>query len=195
MAKEACGKQIEEHKLDVHLVSVRYNFDRSLLTVCFTADERVDFRDMVKALGTELGTRVEMRQIGVRDAAGLTGGVGPCGRLLCCCSWVKRFEGVNVKMAKAQRLSLNPTAISGMCSRLKCCLRFEHDCYREYARHLPREGTQVECHQGRGRVIDRDILGQRLRVRLEDDRVVSVGAGDARVVAGAPGGKDKGERQ
>ena len=120
-----------------------------------------------------------MKQIGVRDEAGIIGGMGICGRKLCCCTWLRDFESVNVKMAKAQRLSLNPAAISGSCGRLKCCLRYEYEQYKEYGRGMPRQGATVDCPEGRGCVVGRDLLTQRLRVCLENQRVITCEADEA----------------
>ncbi len=172
MAMDACVKCVEELGLDMRLINVRYSFDRHRLTVQFSAEQRVDFREMIKRLASQLNTRVEMRQLGVRDEAGIIGGLGPCGRRLCCCSWLKHFESINVKMAKAQRLTLTPGAINGMCGRLKCCLRYEYEAYKDLGRRLPREGAVIECAEGRGQVISKNILAQRVRVRLEDERTI-----------------------
>jgi len=163
-------------------VRVKYSFDRSVLVILFAAEERVDFQEMVKEISDELRTRVEMKQIGIRDEAGITGGLGPCGRNLCCCTWLNNFESINVKMAKIQRLSLNPGAISGMCGRLKCCLLYEYENYRELGRLLPRDGAAVKCPDGKGYVIDKDILAQRVRVRLDDERVLEYGADDVETI-------------
>ncbi len=178
MAMSTCEAKAAKYELNMRLVRVRYSFDRAVLTVQFSAEERVDFRQLVKDLSSELRTRIEMRQIGVRDEAAIIGGLGPCGRCLCCCTWLQHFESINVKMAKTQRLTLTPGAINGMCGRLKCCLRYEFEQYKEYARHLPREGSCVQCREGQGCVTGRDILGQRVTVRLEDDRIVRCGPGD-----------------
>jgi cell fate regulator YaaT (PSP1 superfamily) len=172
MAMDTCKSRAEKYGLKMRLIKVRYSFDRSVLTVMFSAEERLDFREMVKELAGELSTRVEMRQLGVRDEAGLTGGIGPCGRDMCCCTWLHKFESINVRMAKAQRLSLNPQAISGMCGRLKCCLRYEFDQYKEADKHLPRDGACVKCPGGEGRVCGKNILAERVKVRLEDERIV-----------------------
>jgi len=172
MALKTCVARAEKYNLAMRLIRVRYSFDRSVLIVLFTADDRVDFREMIKDLASELHVRVEMKQIGVRDEAGIIGGIGPCGRNLCCCSWLRHFESINVKMAKTQRLSLNPTAMSGMCGRLKCCLRYEYDCYRDINKRLPYDGDYVKCPDGTGVVIDKNILEQRIKVRLDDHRVV-----------------------
>jgi cell fate regulator YaaT (PSP1 superfamily) len=182
MAMDSCGVKARDQKLAMRLVRVHFSFDRSVLMVLFSAEERVDFRALVKELSAELHARIEMRQIGVRDEAALIGGLGPCGRAMCCASWLKSFESINVKMAKAQRLSLNPGAISGMCGRLKCCLRYEYDNYVTCGRGMPREGSVVECSDGRGRVIDRNILSRLVKVRLEDERVFDYAVDDVRVV-------------
>ena len=172
--------KVEKLALDMRVVRVRYSFDRSVLRVTFTAEDRIDYSALVQELGAELRTRIEMNQIGVRDEAGMIGGMGSCGRRLCCCSWLRHFESVNVRKAKTQRVSLNPAAISGMCSRLKCCLRYEFDTYRELGRNLPHDGAIVTCPDGKGLVIDKDVLRQRVRVRLEDDRILEYGVDEIR---------------
>lgn len=178
MAMESCRKRAERLKLNMRLVSVRYSFDRNLLLVQFSAEERVDFRELIKELAAELHTRIEMRQIGVRDEAAMIGGLGTCGRVLCCTSWLQKFESINVKMAKAQRVSLNPGTISGMCGRLKCCLRYEYDQYCDALHGMPRDGTIVETADGKGRVIDQNIMERRVRVRLDDEHVREYDVGD-----------------
>jgi cell fate regulator YaaT (PSP1 superfamily) len=184
MAMETCSTKAGKHNLQMHLARVRYSFDRHVLQVLFHADDRIDFREIVKDLASELHARIEMKQIGVRDEAGIIGGVALCGRKLCCCSWLNNFESINVKMAKTQKLSLNPAAISGMCGRLKCCLRYEFDQYKELSAQIPREGSKVECADGIGCVIDKDILGQRVKVRLEDERILHYDLADVRVLSG-----------
>ena len=181
MAMDTCRARAAKYGLKVRLPRVRYSFDRSVLWVSYSAEEGpVDTREMVKELAGELRTRVEMRQIGVRDQAALVGGVGPCGRELCCCTWLAEFASVNVKMAKAQKLSLNPNAISGNCGRLKCCLRYEYGQYREMGRGLPRVGAEVETPGGRGRVVATDILRRRIKVHVEGNRVTDFSADDVR---------------
>lgn len=156
MAAKTVHRRIEEQQLPVHVVQVRYSFNRSVLHVTYTAEDRVDCAELIRVLCAELHTRIEMRQIGVRDAARLVGGMGACGRQLCCRSWMKHFDAVSVKMAKVQRLALNPGTIGGVCSRLKCCLRHEFDCYRQRGETLPREGIRSNCPEGTERIIDRD---------------------------------------
>jgi cell fate regulator YaaT (PSP1 superfamily) len=187
IAKQTCVEKTKKFNLAMRLVRVHYSFDRSVLTVLFASEERLDFRDMVRELSEELRARIEMHQIGVRDEAGIIGGLGPCGRVLCCCKWLRHFESINVKMAKIQRLSLNPGAISGMCGRLKCCLRYECDQYRDLGRTLPRHGCRVDCPSGRGTVIDSDVLRQRVRLRLDgSNRAVECPVDDVRRCSPGP---------
>lgn len=182
MAFDSCQTKYDKLGLLMRLVRVRYSFDRNLLMVKFSAEERVDFRELIKQLASELNCRIDMRQIGVRDEAAVIGGLGTCGRVLCCSSWIQKFESINVKMAKAQRVSLNPSAITGMCGRLKCCLQYEYDQYCESARGLPRDGDIVETSDGRGCVIDQNIMERKIRVRLEDARILDYDVEDIRVL-------------
>ncbi len=167
---------VQKAQLHVHLLRIRYSFDRAVLHVSYSAEENVDVRDLTRQLEQQLHARLNMRALGVRDSAAILGGIGTCGQQLCCCSWMRRFEAVNVKMAKVQGLSLNPGAISGNCGRLKCCLRFEYDFYREAGRHLPRQGAKVETSAGKGIVLSVDVLRQRVKLSLEDERVVDLEA-------------------
>ncbi|TFH13151.1 MAG: stage 0 sporulation protein [Lentisphaerales bacterium] len=178
MSADTCVKKLETSGTDVQIISVRHSFDRKVVTIVYTADERIQSRDIINELSTELGARIEMKQIGVRDAAGLLGGVGPCGRTLCCNSWLKQFDTVSVRMAKNQRLSLSPNTISGVCGRLKCCLRYENACYTELARKMPRDGAIVGCPEGKGCVIDKNVLGQKVKLRMDDSRVREYDVGD-----------------
>jgi cell fate regulator YaaT (PSP1 superfamily) len=130
-ARSICFEKIRDHQLEMKLVDVEYTFDRNKVIFYFTADGRVDFRELVKDLAAVFRTRIELRQIGVRDEAKLLGGIGPCGRILCCSSWLGDFDPVSIRMAKDQNLSLNPTKISGLCGRLMCCLKFENDTYEQ----------------------------------------------------------------
>ncbi len=161
-----------ERKLGMKLVSVDFNSSGTHATVFFGADERVDFRGLVKDLATELGVRVEMRQIGPRDAAKEIGGLGPCGRELCCSSFLHEFEPVSIKMAKDQGLALNPQKISGVCGRLLCCLAYEHEGYVENAKEMPKVGKMVMTPKGRGKVVSQQILEKRVRVLLLSDGTV-----------------------
>lgn len=153
------------------LVKAESAFDGSKVTFFVAAEERADLRELIRELGQGLGTRVEMKQIGARDSTKVTGGVGPCGRELCCSSWLQEFQPVSVKMAKEQGLSLNPSKLAGMCGRLKCCLRYEYQTYLELKRALPAVGTRVECVKGDGLIVRLNILKQTVVVRRGEDDV------------------------
>ncbi|MFH0880133.1 MAG: regulatory iron-sulfur-containing complex subunit RicT [Lentisphaerota bacterium] len=185
-ALRLCQEKIRQYQLSMRLLRVRYSFDRSRLMVIFTAEERVDFRQLVADLAAETHARVEMRQIGVRAAASIMGGLAPCGRTLCCAVWIEDYENIHIRMAKAQGLSLNPTTINGMCGRLKCCLRFENNCYQDMGRDLPREGDWVECPAGKGKVLETRVLSQRVKVCLEDKRVIEFDSRDVIVLGSQP---------
>ena len=167
-AYEACLTKIAEHGLDMQLVSAEYAFDGSKILFFFTADERVDFRELVKNLASMFHTRIELRQIGVRDKAKMVGGLGICGRPFCCASFLDDFQPVSIKMVKTQNLSLNPTKISGTCGRLMCCLKYEQDAYEDLIRTSPKLDSFVDTPEGRGTVVDLDLLRQRVKVRMED---------------------------
>lgn len=172
-AKEAfivCEKKIAEHKLDMKLVAVEYTFDLNKVLFYFTADGRVDFRELVKDLASVFRTRIELRQIGVRDEAKMLGGLGVCGRPLCCSSFLDDFQPVSINMAKEQNLSLNPTKISGTCGRLMCCLKYEHEVYEELYKVTPRIDSLVETPMGKGLVVDSSLLKGTCRVRLENSQ-------------------------
>ncbi|WP_243292594.1 stage 0 sporulation family protein [Bacillus sp. FJAT-47783] len=175
-AKEAfdvCLTKVDEHGLDMKLVDVEYTFDRNKVIFYFTADGRVDFRELVKDLAAIFKTRIELRQIGVRDEAKMLGGIGPCGRMLCCSTFLGDFEPVSIKMAKDQNLSLNPTKISGLCGRLMCCLKYENDEYETAKEQLPDIGEMIDTPNGKGKVVGLNILERVLQVELvERDRVV-----------------------
>ena len=171
MARDKCMQIIEKHDLPMRLARVWYSFDRVILWLLFSADERIDFRQLMKEISSELGVRVDVRQLGVRDEAAMIGGIATCGRPMCCCTWLEEFDSINVKMAKTQKISLNPGAISGMCGRLKCCLKYEYDTYLEEGRSMPREGRRVHCADGDGVVIDRNVLKHKVKVRFDDDRI------------------------
>lgn len=170
-AFEICEKKIEEHKLSMKLIDVEYTFDNNKVIFYFTADGRIDFRELVKDLASIFRTRIELRQIGVRDEAKMVGGLGPCGRAACCHKFLGDFEPVSIKMAKDQSLSLNPTKISGLCGRLMCCLKFEHKGYEELLKIIPEIGTIVITPEGKGTVINTFTLTQmlKIKVRQEDD--------------------------
>ncbi|MBQ7846069.1 MAG: stage 0 sporulation family protein [Clostridia bacterium] len=162
-----CQKKIGEHKLDMKLVSVEYTFDNSKILFYFTANGRVDFRSLVKDLAAVFKTRIELRQIGVRDEAKMLGGLGPCGRPVCCGAFLGDFQPVSIKMAKEQNLSLNPTKISGVCGRLMCCLKYEQDNYEQTRKRMPKVGKEVITPDGNGVVWDLNIIKETVRVRIQ----------------------------
>lgn len=166
-AKEAydvCSEKVNEHQLDMKLVDVEYTFDRNKVIFYFTADGRVDFRELVKDLASIFRTRIELRQIGVRDEAKMLGGIGPCGRMLCCSTFLGDFDPVSIKMAKDQNLSLNPTKISGLCGRLMCCLKYENDEYETAKEQLPDIGEMIVTPNGPGKVVGLNILERVMQV-------------------------------
>lgn len=161
-----CQDKIKDHQLRMKLVDVEYTFDRNKIIFYFTAEGRVDFRELVKDLASVFRTRIELRQIGVRDEAKMLGGIGPCGRILCCSSFLGDFEPVSIKMAKDQNLSLNPTKISGLCGRLMCCLKYEHDNYESAKDDLPRIGSEVITSYGNGRLISLNMAERTAKVQV-----------------------------
>ena len=167
-AYDVCLQKIADHGLDMQLVSAEVAFDGSKILFYFTADERVDFRELVKNLASVFHTRIELRQIGVRDKAKMVGGLGICGRPFCCASFLDDFQPVSIKMAKTQNLSLNPTKISGTCGRLMCCLKYEQEAYEDLIRTSPKMESFVDTPEGRGTVVEVDLLRQRVKVRMED---------------------------
>lgn len=172
-AYEVCCEKVNLHELDMKLVDVEYTFDRNKVIFYFTADGRVDFRELVKDLASIFRTRIELRQIGVRDEAKMLGGIGPCGRMLCCSTFLGDFEPVSIKMAKDQNLSLNPTKISGLCGRLMCCLKYENDEYESAKEQLPDLGEWINTPDGRGKVVGLNILERVLQVEIsEQERVL-----------------------
>ena len=168
-ALQLCQEKIDKHGLVMKLIDVEYTFDNSKIIFYFTADGRVDFRELVKDLASVFKMRIELRQIGVRDEAKMMGGIGGCGRSLCCNSWLADFEPVSIKMAKVQNLSLNPTKISGICGRLLGCLKYENDIYMEMRKGMPEVGERIKTPDGLAKVIDTNILEDIIRVRLYVD--------------------------
>lgn len=163
-----CLDKIRAHGLKMKLVDVEFTFDRNKIIFYFTAEGRIDFRELVKDLASVFRTRIELRQIGVRDEAKMLGGIGPCGRVLCCSSWLGDFDPVSIKMAKDQSLSLNPTKISGLCGRLMCCLKFEHDNYESIREEMPSVGKTVVTSHGEGRVTGINASSKKVFVQLFD---------------------------
>ena len=166
-AYQVCQKKIAEHKLDMKLVSVEYTFDNSKILFYFTANGRVDFRSLVKDLASVFKTRIELRQIGVRDEAKMLGGLGICGRPICCGAFLGDFQPVSIKMAKEQNLSLNPTKISGVCGRLMCCLKYEQDQYEQTRKKMPKVGKEVITPDGPGVVWELNVIKETVRVRIQ----------------------------
>ena len=166
-AFQICEEKIARHGLDMKLVDVEYTFDSSKILFYFTADGRVDFRELVKDLAGIFRTRIELRQIGVRDGAKKLGGFGICGRPFCCNTFLGEFQPVSIKMAKEQGMSLNPVKISGTCGRLMCCLKYEQDTYEHLLRHTPKVGAIVETVEGKGTVIENNLITGMLKVRLD----------------------------
>ena len=165
-AMQLCQEKVDKHGLVMKLIDVEYTFDNSKIIFYFTADGRVYFRELVKDLAGVFKMRIELRQIGVRDEAKMMGGIGSCGRSLCCHSWLADFEPVSIKMAKVQNLSLNPGKISGICGRLMCCLKYENDIYMELRRGMPEPGEKIKTPDGLAKVVDTNILENKIRVRL-----------------------------
>ncbi|MCI8492508.1 MULTISPECIES: PSP1 domain-containing protein [Anaerotruncus] len=172
-AFKVCEEKIARHKLNMKLVDVEFTFDNNKILFYFTADGRVDFRELVKDLASVFRTRIELRQIGVRDEAKMLGGIGICGRPFCCSTFLGEFQPVSIKMAKEQGLSLNPTKISGTCGRLMCCLKYEQAAYEDLLRTTPRVGSFVRTKEGRGTVIEVNLLTGMLKIAPEKDQAAA----------------------
>jgi cell fate regulator YaaT (PSP1 superfamily) len=166
---DICLQKIKEHNLDMKLIDVEYTFDNNKILFYFTADGRIDFRELVKDLAAIFKTRIELRQIGVRDETKMMGGIGICGRVLCCKGFLCEFQPVSIKMAKEQGLSLNPSKISGCCGRLMCCLKYEHEAYEEVLKKMPKVGALVSTPEGQGIVIDTNLLKETAKIKLENE--------------------------
>lgn len=173
-AFDICMEKITSRELDMNLINAEYSFDGKKVTFFFTADGRVDFRELVKDLAAIFRVRIELRQIGARDQARMVGGLGLCGRELCCCTFLEGFVPVSIRMAKEQGLSMNPTKISGACGRLMCCLKYEQDAYEDAHARLPKQGDVVSTVQGNGVVVSVDILRERVAVRLEREDIADL---------------------
>lgn len=193
-ASKIAAEKIAEHKLNMHLVNTEYTFDGSKILFYFTAEGRVDFRELVKTLASIFKTRIELRQIGVRDEAKTLGAVGICGKTLCCSTFLNDFHPVSIKMAKEQGLSLNPTKISGVCGRLMCCLQYEQNVYDEMLKIVPPKGSLVESEDGRGVVIESETLKAKVKVKFgnDDDMVIKqYDAKDVKVIKKAKAPKEE----
>ena len=174
IAVNKCNDLIQEYNLDMKIIDAFYTFDREQLVFRFVADNRVDFRQLAKDLGSIYKTRIELRQVGIRDKAKEIGGFGPCGRKLCCSNFLTEFDSVSINMAKNQNLALNPTKINGVCGRLLCCLKYENENYTEYKKGLPTVGKKIKIEQGEGKVLSVDIFNRTYRVMLADNEIVTV---------------------
>lgn len=177
-AFRVCLEKIKQHQLEMKLIDVEYTFDRNKVIFYFTADGRVDFRELVKDLASVFRTRIELRQIGVRDEAKMLGGLGPCGRSLCCATFLGEFDPVSIKMAKEQNLSLNPTKISGICGRLMCCLKYESEGYRESNHLMPRVGSKVEYQGQEATVLEQNNLKETVIIQLLEGEPIEVSLGE-----------------
>src|SRR5579859_183194 len=180
-----CHERIVQHSLPMKLVESEYTFDGSRLTFFFTADERVDFRALVRDLAATFRTRIELRQIGARDQAKLQGGIGPCGKTLCCSSWITDFGIVSIKMAKEQGLPLNPAKISGVCGRLMCCLSYENDNYIQAKQQMPQIGTMLTTPSGPGKVVSINVPQNSVEVMLESGVTIQIPVNTSEERAGA----------
>ena len=167
-AYDICLEKIDDHGLPMNLIDVEYTFDHNKILFYFTADGRVDFRELVKDLARVFKTRIELRQIGVRDEAKMIGGLGPCGMQTCCSRFLRDFDPISIKMAKKQNLSLNPAKISGLCGRLMCCLKYEAETYKELKKEMPDIGEKVELHVGSGEVVSRNLVKKTVKVDIAD---------------------------
>src|SRR6188508_1725808 len=196
-AFESCLKQVKALNLPMQLVDIERVFGGERLVVYYISEERVDFRDLVKALASEFQTRIEMRQIGIRDEAKLLADYGDCGKPVCCNTHLVEMPPVSMKMAKVQKATLDPTKISGRCGRLKCCLRYEYDTYVDMQRDLPPIGSDIVTKNGRARGLNQEILSQQVLVAMEDNRRVLIPAGDVLSVLKAGSGRRerRGERE
>lgn len=183
-ARKLCQRKADEHDLKMQVIDAEYAFDGSQLIFYFTADGRVDFRELVRDLARTFHTRIELRQIGVRDEAKMVGGMGPCGRACCCTSFLDDFSPITIRMAKRQNLSLNPSKISGLCGRLMCCLQYEDRVYEEADEILPNPGTEVETADGGGRVVRCDSLEHKVYIRFASGEIVGYPLSDITVGTG-----------
>lgn len=194
-AYNICIQKINDHKLDMKLIDVEYTFDNNKVLFYFTADGRVDFRELVKDLAAVFKTRIELRQIGVRDESKMMGGIGICGRVLCCNSFLGEFQPVSIKMAKEQSLSLNPTKISGTCGRLMCCLKYEQEAYEDLLDRVPKVGAIVDTPEGQGTVVEVNLLKEILKIKLDigketELRIYNFKEGEVKIIKNAASNDD-----
>jgi len=195
VAFESCQKHVTQLGLPMQLIDLEQLFGGERLVIYYLSEERVDFRDLVKTLASEFQTRIEMRQVGVRDEAKLLADYGDCGQPVCCGTFLSEMPPVSMKMAKVQKATLDPTKISGRCGRLKCCLRYEYDTYEELQQELPPIGSDIVTSSGRARVLNQEILSQQLLVAMEDNRRILIPAADVLTVLKAGSGRPDRERR
>ena len=182
---EKCGLLVRKNKLEMKLLDCEYTLDRQKLIIYFESEDRVDFRQLVKDLAEEFKVRIELRQVGSRDGAKSLGGLGPCGLIVCCNTFIEEFDNVSIKMAKNQNLSLNPQKISGTCGKLLCCIKYENETYAHLRKNLPDVGDIVRLEEGEGKVLTVDVLKQQLKVKMfEDEKFVTVGLSDIKSFKG-----------
>ena len=175
-ALQKCGTLVRKNKLEMKLLDCEYTLDRQKLIIYFESDDRVDFRQLVKDLAEEFKVRIELRQVGSRDGAKTLGGLGPCGLIICCNTFIEEFDNVSIKMAKNQNLSLNPQKISGTCGKLLCCIKYENETYTYLRKNLPDVGDIVRLEEGEGKVLSVDVLKRELKIKLfEDEKFVTAG--------------------
>jgi cell fate regulator YaaT (PSP1 superfamily) len=179
-AFEVCQNKIKERELPMKLVAVEFSFDASKAIFYYTAEGRIDFRELVKDMANQFKARIEMKQIGVRDEAKMSGGYGPCGRILCCASFLKDFAPVSIRMAKEQQLTLNPSKISGVCGRLMCCLVYEHMIYEKNLKDIPNLGKKVNTSEGQGKLIKIDMINEKATVELEEGKRLQMNLNELR---------------
>ena len=182
-----CQEEITKLELNMKLIIAEYSFDKSKIIFHFSAEDRVDFRQLVRELARKFHIRIELHQIGIRDETKIIGGIGCCGRRVCCSSWIHNFSAVNIRMAKLQIIQLHPAKLTGVCGRLKCCLNYEYKQYRELEQNLPKKGQRIRTEAGTGDVLDTNILLQTVIVRMDDESIVTLPASQLTVISRSKG--------
>ena len=194
-ALEKCHKLVDKNKLEMKLLDCEFTLDRQKLIIYFEADDRVDFRQLVKDLAEEFKVRIELRQVGSRDGAKTLGGLGPCGLIVCCNTFIEEFDNVSIKMAKNQNLSLNPQKISGTCGKLLCCIKYENETYTYLRKNLPDIGDVVHLEEGDGKVLSVDVLKREIKVKMfEDEKFVTVGVEAVKAIKNKKERKNDGDK-
>jgi len=178
-----CLEEIKKLDLNMKLIIAEYAFDKSKIIFHFSADDRVDFRQLVRELARKFRIRIELHQIGIRDETKMVGGIGCCGRRICCSSWIHDFNPVNIRMAKLQKIQLHPVKLTGVCNRLKCCLNYEYKQYRELEQNLPKKGQRIRAEFGMGDVLENDILAQTVLVKFDDESIITLPASQVTIIS------------